>query len=76
MWGLRTPKTATASCSKAAKKLATTDDDDDEDKSIALLTRENILLPACYPTREGDNAWLAVEAPSVAMVERADVIAR
>jgi hypothetical protein len=61
---------------EGGKEVATSDDDDDDDESIALLTRENVPLPACYPTREGDNSWLAVEPPSVAMVERADLIAR
>ena len=56
----------------SGKSLATADDDD----SIALLTRENILLPACYPTRDGDKPWLAIEKPSIPMVERADLIAR
>ena len=45
-------------------------------KSIALLTKEAVALPACYPARNGQKTWLAVEAASIAMVERADLIAR
>jgi ankyrin repeat protein len=43
-------------------------------RSIALLTKEDLLVPACYPARDGDKSWLAVEKPSLAMVERADLI--
>lgn len=44
--------------------------------SIALLTKENLRVPACYPARDGEKSWLAVEKSSLATVERADLIAR
>ena len=45
-------------------------------RSIALLTKENLRVPPCYPARGGDKTWLAVEKSSVATVERADLISR
>lgn len=45
-------------------------------RSVALLTKENLRVPACYPARNGDKTWLAVEQSSLSKVERADLIAR
>lgn len=45
-------------------------------RSVALLTKENLRVPACYPARNGKLSWLAVEQSSLAMVERADLIVR
>jgi len=43
-------------------------------KSIALLTKEIVVLPAFYPARKGDNQWLSIEKSSINMVERADLV--
>ena len=43
-------------------------------KSIALLTKENVVLPVCYPAKDAKKTWLAVEKPSMNIVERADLI--
>jgi len=45
-------------------------------KAIALLTEENIVIPACYPAQDKGNMWLAVEKSSTDRVERADLIER
>ena len=58
----------------SGKSLATADDDD---SIFPAAHAENILLPACYPTRDGDKSWLAIEKPSIPMVDLlADPIAR
>ncbi len=45
-------------------------------KAIALLTKEEMVLPAFYPTLDKKEAWVAVEKRSAGMVERADLISR
>jgi len=54
------------------KKIATANNA----RAITLLTREDVRVPAYYPTRKGDESWLAVEKSSLSKVERADLIAR
>jgi ankyrin repeat protein len=45
-------------------------------KVITLLTKEAVPCPAFYPARSGEQSWVAVEKPSLGIVERADLIAR
>jgi len=44
-------------------------------KAIALLSQENIALPAFYPARKGSDLWLSIEKPSLGAVLQADLIA-
>jgi hypothetical protein len=45
-------------------------------KAIAMLAEENVVIPACYPARDKEDMWLAVEKSATDQVERADLIAR
>ena len=40
----------------------------------AVFRQQGLYLPACYPRRRGDRAWLCAEKSSAGAIQRADVL--